>query len=176
MSKDNMSLPERVTDQCADIEELKAARVAASQALQKASMARLEALRAVEAEHVPIIEKARAALGDAQRAYDEAVASQSSHPWTGKMVSRTVEKSVGSIWRGVKERVKERGIVEIVSPSNPWVGRKYSAPEPGTPVVRLLKKDGKPGAKHETLVRWDHLTKTTIIDGWTLVDASVQES
>ncbi|MCA0358748.1 MAG: hypothetical protein LCH78_18190 [Proteobacteria bacterium] len=94
-----------------------------------------------------------------------------------KTVTRTVNKSVGSIWRGVKERIEERGIVEIAGPNNPWGGRKHLAPDPGTPIVRLLKKDGKPGAKHETLVRWDYLTKATLIDGWTLVDvpAPVQE-
>lgn len=178
--KEVEGLPERLTDQCADagslpaladIEALKAAHVAASEALRAASRARLEAQRAVDAEHVPIIEKAKAALEGAQRAYDEAKAAQATHPWVGKAVARTVEKNVGSIWRDVKERIEERGIVEIVSPTNPWGGRKYQAPDPGTPVVRLLKKDGKPGAKHEQLNRYDWQTKVATPDGWTLVDA-----
>lgn len=80
------------------------------------------------------------------------------HPWVGQRVSMTDKKFRGR-FSSQFDVVETLGVVEIVGPSNPWAGPSYRHPGNGQAVVRMLKKDGKPGARHERLS-----------DQWKLVD------
>ena len=89
------------------------------------------------------------AKGDAVRAVEAAkVEAGASHPLNGKRVTKTERQ-----WRGGGyEHVQVFGVVEIFSrqterPAN----MRYGLPSLGSPIVRLLKKDGKPGTKIEKL-------------------------
>jgi len=89
-----------------------------------------------------------------QEARDAAVVP---HEWEGRKVTRDEVKYSRS-WRGgEKSRTPVFGIVETAtsqtqSPAN----CRYSVPRVGLPIVRLLKKDGTPGLKFETLARYEH--------------------
>jgi len=131
-----------------DLEAIKADANAATNARTAAMKAQEEAIKRVRLETQPAIDAATRAMNGFLTEFAKAKEAAATHEWVGKKVVRTEVKY--KRW-GPDEKTQVYGIVEIVGPSNPWSGRAYSAVSAGDPVVRLLKKDGKPGLKHERL-------------------------
>lgn len=125
-------------------------------------------VKVVRERWAPEIERTSAELRAAILNLGKAKEAACAHPWLGKVVRRMDRKKTsGSIYRPEYSTIEVRGVVEICGPSNPWGGRKYSAPDHGTPVVRILTKGGKPGAKHEELTRFTIGGRVT---DWSLVE------
>lgn len=106
----------------------------------------------------------------AQKAFNEALVASSTHPWLGKKVRRVVRRDISpkGSWRSVMATIEDIGVVEICGPDTRFVSRA-SAPI-GQPVVRLILKSGKPGAKCARLniPRWNYGDEA--VDGWALVE------
>jgi len=150
------------------VEEADIALRKAQEEAKSAEVQRDAEFKVVREKWAPEIERTTKALRLANYDLGKAREEAASHPWVGKVVCKTERKKTGgSSWRPTYEKVEVRGVVEIVGPSNPWAGRKYNAPDHGTPAVRLLRKDGKPGMMHEVLSRFT-------LDGdateWSLVE------
>lgn len=139
-------------------EELSAARdaeYAAGKILREAEARRDDAKRAAAA-------KAGEAFADELRAAIHAVNAARSarvevqgrtpaHEWTGQRVVSKVPR--GSGWR--PDYVDRFGVVEMVQVETVLPGNTSSwrRPEIGSPIVRILKKDGSPGLAFETIGR-----------------------
>lgn len=125
------------------------------------------AKREVEARHAEAIEVARHALHAATSAHRASEDVLAAHPWEGKRVYR-MERVHGVYWssRPVPS-VRVEGIFEVYRSNTllPETWSKWRMPEIGQCLVRLAKKDGKPGKKIELI---------SVIDknnaGWLLVE------
>jgi hypothetical protein len=145
------------------IEQARAAIQAARQAMKVAEAGRAAAVSAVRDEWQPAIFAAERAEREAVAALAAAEsAAAPDHEWTGKRVFR-VEDIMGRGGRPQKVGEKRyEGVVEVYRPGAA-LGRGHYCYTIGTPIVRLLKKDGTPGAKTENLER-------SFNDQWQLVD------
>lgn len=129
----------------------RAVEVAERAARDLASLVRAEADAAaakVQAAHAEELSLARTAVVAAEQALRSLKDETPDHPWTGKRVFKMVTK--GRYWeRRAPERVE--GVVEMCksSTSFPANAAYYSRPQIGAAFVRLLKKDGSPGAQFD---------------------------
>lgn len=142
-----------------------AARRAANEALRAAKGAQAEAIRQATAATQPAVDAAQSAYWKADQAFKEAEnAAVAPHEWEGQTVQReiTVYRR-GGYFRQPMGNKPERGVVFTLRHGDDiGPGWRSSRPEPGTPMVRFLKADGKPGVK------------TVRLDGkpaWTLAPA-----
>jgi hypothetical protein len=145
------------------IEQARAAIQAARQAMKVAEAGRAAAVSAVRDEWQPAIFAAERAEREAVAALAAAEsAAAPDHEWTGKRVFR-VEDIMAGGWSRTKVGEKRyEGIVETYRPGVA-LGRGHYCYTFGEPIVRLLKKDGTPGAKTEGL-------KRSFGGDWQLVD------
>lgn len=150
---------------------IKAAEVAVSEAnaaLTKITNTLYADKRAAEAEvvarHADALSAARKVLADAERALRDAKDTLPDHPWTGKRVFKMEHH--GPSYRRLPQRRVE-GIVETVRSTTAFavnVGT-WRRPAVGTPLVRLLKKDGSPALGFDGLSnRWDGESIWKLVD------------
>lgn len=133
-----------------NVEQAKAALDAARKSLRDAEDARSAEIDAVKAKHAPAIDASNKAVNAAAQALREAEnAATPDHEWEGTTVCRTVEKWSGSGWTRRKiGETTERGVVFTYRHGiDLGPGWTWDRPNPGEPMVRLLKKDGKPGLR-----------------------------
>lgn len=131
------------------VDEAQAALDAADRALSQAVRCMDEEIAAVKARHEPSIRLAKEAFTSAAQALREAEsAATPDHEWEGKTVCRTVEEWSGPRWNRQSTKTTERGVVFTYRHGiDLGPGWTWSTPAIGEPMVRLLKKDGKPGVK-----------------------------
>lgn len=125
---------------------------AASRAFRAAEEARDRDVAAVQTRHAPAIRAAREVMMSARAAREALLAEEgASHPWIGKRGIKVVRRDTSSPYRRESrwETTTTYGVFEVLGPANPWTGPHYQNPGAGTLVVRLLKKDGKPGVRME---------------------------
>ena len=112
-------------------------------------------IEAMSQKWAPDVTRTTAAVNLAKIDLAKAKEAACAHPWIGKTVVMALKKKVGGpSYRPVFETFEARGVVEVIGPSNQWSGRGYDGPGPGGLAVRLLKKDGKPGLKHDRFADW----------------------
>jgi len=107
---------------------------------------------AIQAKHAGALRDANLVYSQAKRALTAAKDATPDHPWTGKRVFR--EETIRHRWSTTVARVDRfEGIVETFrsTTSTPANMSAWGRPEIGTPIVRLLKKDGSPGVKFEIM-------------------------
>lgn len=129
---------------------------AASDALSDLKAAMREeinaATNAINAAYADRLKSARVKVAEAERAHIAAKDATPDHPWTGKRVFKMARPRGSSIWDR-RPDVRVDGVVETwrsdsVRPANI---SSWRAPDIGVPIVREIKKDGKPSAKFERL-------------------------
>ena len=136
------------------VQQAEAALTEARKALRETGAARDTAVNAVRDEW-------RLTVAAAERVEREAAAALAAaksaaapdHEWTGKKVFRIEEEFAR--FSNPRRKIGETrfdGIVETYRPGTS-LGRGHHVYTIGTPIVRLLKKDGTPGAKTENLAR-----------------------
>lgn len=118
------------------------------------------AAAAVRAKYKGELDELAAVRNAAHKALVEAQ-ERTTHPWQGKRVFRT--ERVYSYFGRKHTEVRIEGIVEIFTRTTELsAGTRYYRYHPGDPIVRLLKKDGKPGKKTEHLgVNWKLVEEET---------------
>jgi len=128
---------------------------AAADALSAARAVEAQAIREIKAAHKSAIDGAQAALSAAQaelrRAQNESVPD---HEWVGRRVYRMEPQYSGSGY--FRTRSGEKRVVGVAFTHRHGIdlgpGWTWNKPEVGTPMVRLLKKDGAEGAKTVSLL------------------------
>lgn len=115
------------------------------------------ATKAINEKWAERLNAANAARYEARKAADEALmAKGAEHPLHGKRVSKIERKYTGNGWHRKGEDVEVFGIVEVFTPQTERpANQSYGLPSYGTPIVRLLKKNGAPGSKFERLCSWN---------------------
>lgn len=128
------------------------AMIEAGQALNERRADAETELREVRQRHAPLIAAAERTYREAVQAHRAARSEATpDHEWEGRRVFREdVQRDNWS--RTVIERKRIEGVVFTYRPGvDLGPGHKWNRPEIGQPYVRLLKKDGTPGAKTERL-------------------------
>lgn len=138
------------------LDEAEAAKRAAKRALIAVEIERSEAanaaMDAVYAEFGDRIKPLATALNDARSAVVDIKNATPDHEWEGRKVFRM--ESVGRSYQRLTP-IRVEGIVETVRVGAQFAKNlsRYSTPNIGDVIVRLLKKDGSPGLKFSGRVR-----------------------
>ena len=113
----------------------------------------LEAARVkIESSFSDQIRYARIRVNEAEKELQDYAVANATHPLLGKKVTRTDYRR-GSFGSAKYAQVQIFGLCEVFTPSTPRkAGRCYHSP--GDIVVRVLKKDGKPGLTIEAVKNW----------------------
>lgn len=134
------------------VKDAEAARRATMKEVSRLATLRDAELDAVRERWALPVADAKRSAGEADRAYEAAVSQAAiPHEWVGKTVFRMVTPD-GYGWQR-RPKIEERAIVEMQTPDTA-AGRGSRLPGVGQPIVRLLLKSGKPGAKCEPLKRF----------------------
>ncbi len=108
-----------------------------------------EAAAAVEKSFADELSAHYRATSEARKALQDCIDQTATHEWEGKRVVKTITKH--QRWGDRSWTEKVYGIVEVrrSDTSFPQNLASYSYPDMGKPFVRLLRKDGTPGARFE---------------------------
>ncbi|WP_300573458.1 hypothetical protein [Phenylobacterium sp.] len=130
--------------------EYSAAKLALSQLESEVATKARAAADAVKAEYADRVRAASLARRAAHVALNAAITATAQHPWEGRRVFRLDPR--GAVY-GRRAPTRVEGVVEVRRTGTAFPGNAatYSMPEMGDAFVRLLKKDGTPGAKFDRL-------------------------
>ena len=120
----------------------------AERAMERVERERVSAAREqVHAEWDARIEATHKIMVDAKQRCDEArvALSQSKSPLSLGAIYEKWDMPRMMSQTATKRKTGQRGRVEFFLPSSEYHGSRYDRPEIGAVVLRLLKKDGKPG-------------------------------
>ena len=140
-------------------DEAKAALREASSALLKIENdirdEKISAAREIDQRRRSELVAARDVLSAANASLQEALDAQPPHEWDGRRVFR-VETKCARWSRVVISMTRHEGVVETRRGFTQFPGNtaRYNLPMMGAGFVRLLKKDGTPGLKFESLQGW----------------------
>ena len=119
----------------------------------------------IQARHADAISAVAQVFRDAREVLRIAKDAVADYPWAGKRVFKMAPGSYS--WDRNPRMVRVEGLVETMRSTTELPGNasRWNRPPIGSPIVRLLKKDGTPGLKFETMR--EH-------SGWKLADEAPQ--
>lgn len=137
-----------------EAEELVRVAAKAADAIDRAIRAEVDAATAqIKDAYAEKLATATGAVRDAKAVLRDVKDQVPDHPWTGKRVFKMVWAPGQHSWTRDPKSARIEGLVETVRSTTAFPGNvgSYSRPRVGSPLVRLLNKDGSPGLRFDSM-------------------------